>query len=113
MKMMKGSTKPMNQVEIAWLAGIIEGEGCFDRSKKVVSIKVKMTDEDTIYKCQEFSGMGNVSGPFIEEEGHKPFWIWRVSKRRDVFRLFLAIAPLLSGRRKAKILELTHVVFGE
>lgn len=108
-----GSTKPMNEVEIAWLAGIIDGEGWFDCMEKegripAVRIGVESIDLDLLQQCHSFSGMGIVSGPRFRGEDRKPIWTWRVGKRRDVFRLLLAIAPLLSNRRRARILEIVN-----
>ena len=103
----------MSQIEIAWLAGIIDGEGFTDSLPKVKAVRIGLesSDFDIVQRCQDFSGMGTISGPRIRGN-NKPIWVWRVSKRRDVFRLLLAISPLLCVRRKKKILELTEMVFG-
>ena len=40
--------------EIAWLGGLLEGEGCFLlSSKRQPSIRLKMTDEDTVVKVAD------------------------------------------------------------
>lgn len=61
----------MTVKEIAWLAGYLEGEGCFGKVKdKYPSIRVSATDEDDIEKVarlwmlnrQPYGGAGHYGG---------------------------------------------------
>lgn len=101
-------TKIWNSVDIAWMAGIIEGEGCitYSSSKKYngVKVEVAMTDKDTIEKLAEVSGIGHIRARKVVP-GTKPAWAWYVHKGKDVARLLCAISPMMSERRRAKILE--------
>lgn len=100
----------MNAVDIAWLAGIIEGEGTIlipqNAGRHYPSVRVRMTDKDIIYGLQSITGMGNVIlGEKPKEDHYKQSWQWHVCKRQDVARLLLAIVPLMGERRTARILE--------
>lgn len=99
----------MNQIDIAWVTGIIEGEGCIKIPKNAgrhyPTIKVRMTDKDIIYRLQTVTEVGNITEVKSKNPRHKDSWNWQVGKRQDVIRLLCAMAPLLGERRRAKALE--------
>lgn len=104
----------MTSVEIAWLAGLIEGEGCITTHRQGDTLSVRlalaMTDEDIVRRCQEMADCGSVRHRPVP--GHKDQWVWDVSARRDVARILLAIYPLMGERRKSKIGEVVeHLPF--
>lgn len=99
----------MDAIEIAWLAGLIEGEGCIfvpvlpTAHTKYPMIRVAMTDEDIVRRCYEITNVGKF-GPLSHSiDGRKPVWKWQVSKRKDVARILCAVAPLMGERRREKI----------
>lgn len=102
----------MTPVEIAWVAGIIEGEGCitgFHKSPISGLLAVKMTDEDVVRRLAEITGVGNVTGPLSGgNRSTKPIWAWRITNRKDLARVLLAIAPLMGERRRARIAEMAE-----
>lgn len=97
---------------IYWLAGMFDGEGTITKgSRNKIVLRVNSTDKDIVDRCQEFSGMGSISGPYQynekpTRENTKANWYWTVYKKRDVYRLLLAMAPLLCERRKQRIMEM-------
>jgi len=98
-----------DQLIIGYLAGIIEGEGTitfnkWNRQTPSPKIAVAMTDKDTIQRLYDVSGIGNLTGPFIRGN-YQPIYKWTVYSNADVTRLLLAIAPIMSERRREKILE--------
>lgn len=102
----------MDKVMTAWVAGILEGEGCFHMERRrYPRITVQMTDEDVIRKLQMVTGVGKVNGPynphgrFTERTHWKPAWRWIVSRPEDVNPILNAIRPLMGERRGAKIDE--------
>lgn len=105
----------MKTHEIYWLAGILDGEGSFtidfrnERSKKYPSIRVNvgMTDEDTIFKLQEITGVGYISSSFLPSG--KEIYQWQIAKQQDVAALIMTIYPLMSKRRKQRIEELLFI----
>jgi len=59
-------------VNMAWLAGLVEGEGCIrlQKSNKSVgaSVIVQMTDGDVIERLQSITGLGCVTGPYYKKK---------------------------------------------
>ncbi len=98
--------------EMAWAAGIFEGEGCFrmthpHHAKEPVAVLVlQMTDEDTVSRFCEIVGSGRVRGPEDRGPGHKPMFLLDVAARADVRRIILAFLPWLGRRRTAKAKQL-------
>lgn len=83
----------MNEVECAWVAGLLEGEGSFvfvgrrDRSRTFPQINCSMTDEDVIRKLHRFVGVGYVHedpGNQRQNPNYKMMWRWSVARREDV-----------------------------
>lgn len=105
----------MSDVDIAWLTGIFEGEGCTsvraDRSG-VMSVKltVNMTDEDIIRRLASVTGVGHVYVRERVPENYKTIYCWMVSSQRDVAQLLLAMAPLFGHRRRARAGEAAAVL---
>lgn len=92
-------------VDIAWVAGIFEGEGWVSMKPgyNTCSLAVKMKDEDVVRRLLSVTGVGNVNGP----DKHA-MWTWQVGYSRDLARLLLAIAPLLGTRRKAQLVPVVE-----
>jgi hypothetical protein len=90
---------------LAWAAGLFEGEGCIGFSKTVGQwqLIVASTDEDVLQRLLEVTGCGTLRGPL--ERGHKPYWIWSVSRRTHVYALLVALYPWLGQRRQERARE--------
>jgi len=58
-----------------WIAGLLEGEGCFGKNSNGFSprIQVGMTDEDVIKHIGQLLKQ-NVTGPYQQRPNHKPVW---------------------------------------
>lgn len=99
----------MTDADIAWAAGLFEGEGCiyFFRQKHHVLTHVRMsvlmTDLDIVEKFCRIVECGKV-GPERRygREHHKPAFMWQISNRTDIERLLLAFRPWFGERRGAK-----------
>lgn len=108
----------LNEVETAWCAALLEGEGSFTlgaKSNRVNSIKVKqlritcaMTDLDVLETLKMYSGIGNINGPRIDKRrpNSKPLYTWSATKRAAVQPFLQTIRPFMGLRRGAKIDEL-------
>lgn len=108
----------MTTAELHWLAGILEGEGCFHlQSKKssgvYIQISMNMTDEDVVRKAQKIAGVGKVYGPYQRKApsgaAAKQVWLWQVMKQADAAALMMTLYPLMGQRRQNKITELLAV----
>jgi hypothetical protein len=101
----------MNDVETAWVAGIVEGEGSIfahrivrgGRAYIYPRLAVSMTDQDILLRLQAVTGVGCIYGPY--ETGFKPKWAWHVTAKADARALLIVIRPYMGIRRTAKIDE--------
>lgn len=112
----------MTDTDIAWIAGIIEGEGYIGIRKRArgrdqnpdkgfryeISIHVSMTDSDVIEMLYTKSGLGTTKktcSPVYIKRGNKQLYRWSVAKRAEVEELCKLILPYMLSRRSAKIRE--------
>lgn len=105
----KVDTTNWTRENIAWLAGLFEGEGCISLRDYITdpgprfNLIVKMTDEDVIQNVRRIAGMGEIGGPYEEKSGTKPCWRWSAWNNQNCMALIYAMYPFLCGRRRAKI----------
>lgn len=98
--------------EIAWAAGLFEGEGCWNayvrRSGKIqAQARLSSTDQDVVEKFARIVGIGNVTGP--RQNKNKPQWKpvyeWCVYEIANVRALIEMFRPWMGERRLAKAEE--------
>ena len=103
--------------EAAWLAGLLEGEGCFTfqlgknrnggkRKRPSLAVSVSMSDKDVIERVQQVVGAGTISYVPPRKEGWKPLWRWGLSRRAEVIQLVTELRPWMGERRGARIDEM-------
>lgn len=89
-----------------WIAGLLEGEGCFDANRTGnLRIRMEVTDEDTAARLHELVG-GTLTKREARRAHWKPTFAWQASRKAIVAPLLREIFPLMSSRRKEKITEL-------
>lgn len=102
--------------DIAWAAGLFEGEGCFsannpgvrnNRVRRGIIAAVTMSDLDVLQRFQEIVETGTIIRLTNDKRypGHKPLWKWSVQKRAEVERIGAMFRPWLGARRRAKLDE--------
>lgn len=97
--------------ELAWAAGLFEGEGCFTTStyKKTGYVqcraKLNMTDEDVVKRFHHIIGVGTVIFVPVRSPGTLPQWQWGVSKISSVKLVFELLSPWFGERRKHQGLD--------
>ena len=117
------AVKKPTAIDVAWAAGIYEGEGCCVKagnSYNSFSVMVSQKDPELLYRLKEFFG-GRVTQ---YKNGKFDVYHWVVCGDRG--RVFLGcIYPFLTARRKAQIenttandfleyiADLLHPVFGD
>jgi hypothetical protein len=116
----------MTPEEIAWLAGIVEGEGSIFAHRQTKNghvyvypvLVVGMTDLDIIERLYSITGVGRIMGPYgpYDKPIHKPKWQWKVNRTMETRQLLELIRPYMGERRGAKIAAVlaetpTHVRF--
>lgn len=101
--------------ELAWAAGLFEGEGSFHIAKtpygsRVPVMNLGMTDRDVVEKFQRIADSSRVKGPIHRVPGRKPMYTLEIAKRSDVKRLILAFLPWFGERRTAKAREVLALI---
>jgi hypothetical protein len=99
-------------VEISWLAGLLEGEGCFGftNSGRTPSIWLSMTDIDVVEKVRNLvdpSRSINITDD-KRKENYKTMYRLTLNGTRAI-QWLMTIYSLMGVRRKAKIRELLDV----
>ena len=95
--------------EVAWVAGILEGEGCFDYQqplrKRCPQVRVEMVDKDIVMRVQGITG-GTICLFKGKQPNHNDSWCLGIRRKELVIPLLNKILPYMSMRRTAKIKEL-------
>lgn len=103
----------INREELAWAAGLFEGEGCFsvstnkgDRKPKYSpSATVVSTDEDVLQRFALVIGFGTISSrPLLPK--HKPIFAWHVQNFEHFQALVALLWPWLHNRRRTRAKEI-------
>lgn len=109
---MKQRTISLDDTSLAWLAGILEGEGSFIVVRNHVGgkiylypmIEVNMTDQDIIVRVSDMFGT-KPYGPFQQRQGRrKPFWRACVSGS-PAANLMNQLLPVMGERRSAQVVS--------
>ncbi len=104
------NTKNWTKNNMMWLAGLLEGEGCFsnhygkNHPNGQFSIVLGMTDLDIIERAKSIGGCGYIYSA-IRSEDRKPMWLWKVSKKAESYALIAALYSFMGIRRKSKMRE--------
>jgi hypothetical protein len=101
----------LNDFELGWVAGLIEGEGSFtikkSRRKNRFScqpqLRVSMTDEDIIRKLAYLVPVGNVLKAGRKTKGGKDVWMWTLTNSQALIDLMIALRHLMGERRRQRI----------
>lgn len=94
--------------EIAWCAGLFEGEGAVTSSGGRRRLAVKMVTRESIVRFWQMIGCGGVYGPYgpyPSSLGKQECWTW-VADLDDADMAVALMFPYLSEWRKARIYEL-------
>lgn len=102
------------EVDMAWAAGLFEGEGCINYSPVVGSpwgqrrrrLNLEMTDGDVVRRFASIVGAGNVRRSRrqnrVNRENHHTIYIWECGRWADTERILQAFLPYLGKRRRKK-----------
>jgi hypothetical protein len=96
----------MHKTDVAWLAGLLEGEGCFGVRKNAVGgavtpfVQLQMTDQDIVERFVVLTS----AAPMRSRElpSGKTAWSAGVTCRKAV-AVMAAVLPMMGQRRSAKI----------
>lgn len=91
----------ISTLDIAWLAGLVEGEGCFRLQHRSINIMVGMTDEDVIAKAAKLLGRHYLNVPPREERCKPQFHI--TFSGRHAAAWMMTLYPFMGQRRRERI----------
>lgn len=97
---------------IAWVAGILEGEGSFFNTGKAAPlIQLSMSDKDVVYKTRDIIGSGTINTLNMKKYGstYKMQYRLRVFGT-DAIKWMEMIRPYMLSRRAEKIDSIISVV---
>lgn len=97
--------------QLAWAAGVLEGEGWFGfyRPEKPC-IEMESTDEDVVLMVQEIFGVGLVSYRKARNERSQNTFRWTVRRRDEVAYVLTLIDEFMGARRSERIAELRETL---
>jgi len=101
--------KNWSRERISWLAGLLEGEGCFkvgkhrNRNTRHIRIEVVSTDRDILEKCHEIIRAGHIY--VYPHRKYKTQYRYSVASEGSVIAVMFAIYPFMGARRRLKIRE--------
>lgn len=92
-----------NRDDIVWLAGLLEGEGCFDLHKGVSPrVRLTMTDRDVVGRAASLFG----STARLTLRAAPTRSTWHAEKQGEAAaQIMAAVLPYMGARRSAKIAE--------
>lgn len=95
----------MTELETAWLAGLLEGEGSFTSANGTngARVSIDMTDLDTLERAHKIMG-GKLYGP-RNRGNNKPIW-QLVAQGDEAVAVMQSVLPYMSKRRTEKIKSL-------
>ena len=103
----------VNDIELGWLAGVFEGEGCLSLARTYGKridrwwAGVVMSDEDVMHRFHQLIGVGTITGPYTRTNRptDKPLWKWQIAAQEDVLNFCALMQPYMGERRAAKMAE--------
>lgn len=90
----------MRMVDLGYVAGLLDGEGCLSSDRTFPRVRIGMTDLDALERCREITGLGTIHGPYLSGVRKKPYYTWNVGRSKDAASLIMTLYPLLSARRQ-------------
>lgn len=106
-----------NEADFAWLAGLLEGEGCFTNSfqngnkEATPRIQLTMTDEDVVERAANLLGT-KVTSTNWRTKGDKAVFRTSLARQDDLKIILTKIYPYMGQRRKEKIDVLLETMGG-
>jgi len=110
----------MNEVDAAWVAGLLEGEACFDtnaggKRNRVGAayprIRIEMKDRDVLVKLKDILGGvgGEVREVIRQNPNHSNTYCYQVGAKGDVKVILEATLSHYGERRREAVLGLMEI----
>jgi hypothetical protein len=94
----------VDDLDLAWAAGFLEGEGSFFRqSRGDIVVKATQVDRESLDRLSKlFAGSVTYDSRVRDRGTRQPQWQWRLDGRRAVELMFI-LFPLMTERRQEQI----------
>ena len=95
--------------QIAWAAGLFEGEGCMtwrDKSHCRPYLKMSMTDFDVVKRFHNFIGTGRLDVIGKKDPKWKDQLQWRTTNKKDCIDIILLFLPYFGDQRAHRALDI-------
>lgn len=97
----------MRTAKLTYMAGLLEGEGCFSINRNTPAIIIGMTDEDIVERvCNSFSS--TLRGPKRMKGSRKDVWVTSIHGSNAVGWM-MTLFTLLGRRRQRRIREILSI----
>ena len=108
------SIEELENWQLAYIAGIVDGEGCFNLTGGVgkrgyARISIGMGDIHCITLLYTKTGMGNVNTQKYLTKQIKTVYLWVLSNRLEIYTFIKAIYPYLITKRKQADVMLNYI----
>lgn len=107
--------------ELAWAAGLFEGEGCFylrrePNRRKYLGLDMSMTDRDVIERFARIVGAEDKvrkhHTPSAKARGYQVLWRWQCAGS-TAERVATMLAPYLGERRLGRLNQILFQIYDE
>lgn len=109
----------MSALDIAWIAGMVEGEGGFSYSNKTdkfyyPNLRIKSVDKEVVVRIQTITGVGTIySEPAgrMDNPNNQEIFIWHLGVALEIIHFLCAIVSygFSSEHRKIQILDTVEI----
>jgi hypothetical protein len=83
----------------AWLAGLIEGDGCI----RAGEVSVTSIDQDVLSRAQAAAHCGQIYLCKRQKDHHRDRYVWKITSRHNIDRVLRTISPWMLSRRTSAI----------
>lgn len=102
-----GVAKHLSDIDAAWLAALVDGEGCIAWPRRHLLHSVRLdivnSNEDLIARVREITGTGNVQLSSRQKEHHSQVLIWHAYGDNARFLLHQMLPFLINKRHAAEV----------
>lgn len=98
----------VKKTDLAWAAGLFDGEGTTGFYKRVMVVSINQVDRWVLDKFQKIVGLGKVYGPYKRPNPkHAPIYHWATGKIEHIKSVFYLLKPYLGP---IKIKQFNYVI---
>lgn len=92
-----------SNIDLAWAAGLLEGEGSFIwlASRRKLRVQMQHTDWDILIRLQKI--LGGIINDVPARENRKQCWNWGINRHSQAAGTMMMLFPFLGERRRSQV----------